>query len=56
MPKDHLALALAIGPKFLTMLVDWIESNSPCACHAVLAPECEPILGAETPKHVTYPK
>ena len=44
MPKDHLALALAIGPTFLTTLVNWIESILLRACHAVLVPECGPAV------------
>ena len=56
MSKDHLALALAIKPTYLTTLVDWIRSVLPCACHAVLVPECESTMSAATPKHVSCPE
>ena len=56
MPKDHLALALAIEPMFLTTPVKWIKSIMPCACHAVLVPECGPTVSAATPEQVACPK
>ena len=49
MPKDHLALALAIEPTYLTTLVDRIKSVLPCACYAVLAAECVFTMSAATP-------
>ena len=56
MPKGHPTLALAIRPMFLTTHVDWIESVTPCTCHAVPIPECEPIVSAATPEHIACPK
>ena len=56
MPKDDLALALAIGPMFLATHVNWIGSVTQCACHAVPVPEYEPIVSAATPEHVVCPK
>ena len=56
MPKDHLALALAIEPTYLTTLVDRNKSVLPCACYAVLATECVFTMSAATPKHVACPE
>ena len=56
MPKDHPALALAIGPMFLTTHVDWIESVMLWACHAVLVPEYGPTVSTATPEHDACPK
>ena len=56
MPKDPPALALAIGPMFLTAHVDWSGSVTLHACHVMLVPEYGPTVSAVTPEHVACPK
>ena len=56
MTKDHPTLALAIGSIFLTTYVDWTGSVVPCACHAVLVPECGRTMSLATPEHAACPK